>query len=67
MRLISVPVFLQGAGFPGKHVFLKFPGAQAVIRTKLEQPHLTFAFTVHFRAGFPGEHFFRGFFFLQRK
>jgi hypothetical protein len=34
-------------------------GAPAVIRTLLEQSHFTFADL--FRAGFPREHFFRGF------
>jgi hypothetical protein len=51
--------FPLGAGFPGEHVFREFSGAQAVIRTTLEQPHFTFADL--FRAGFPGEHFFADF------
>jgi hypothetical protein len=51
--------FRSGAGFPGEHVFRKFSGAPAVIRTTLEQLHLTFADLL--RAGFPGDHFFADF------
>jgi hypothetical protein len=51
------PGFPPGAGIPVEHVFREFSGAPAVIRTTLEQPHLTCADL--FRAGFLGEHFLR--------
>jgi hypothetical protein len=53
------PEFPTLAGIHRDHVFRKFSGAPAVIRTMLEQPHFTFMDL--FRAGFPGEHFFHGF------
>jgi hypothetical protein len=38
--------FPPGAGFPGEDGFHGFLGAPALIRTRLEQPHFSFAGTL---------------------
>jgi hypothetical protein len=58
------PGFLSGAGFP-EELFNGFSGAPAVIRTMLEQPHLTFAYTLWSRIS--RRAFFTDFLVLQQK